>query len=134
MHQGLQRSALFLGEGAVVQKFNRALTREIEVGGERLAVTLSEQGLSFRVVGARKPPYEMTWAECLFACTKGFEHPPGEEETGAALKALRAGGKERLGGTRAKKEAAPPAPPPAPEAPPAPEPAATAQPPPAPAA
>jgi hypothetical protein len=80
---------------AVVQKFTRALTREIVVGEERLAVTLSEEGLSFRVVGSRKPPYDMTWTACLCAATQGREHEPSADETAAALKALRAGGKER---------------------------------------
>jgi hypothetical protein len=96
MQKGLERSALFRVEGAIVQKFTRALTREIEVGGgERLAVTLSEEGLSFRVVGSRKPPHDMTWAACLCACTQGREQPPSADELATALKALRAGGKER---------------------------------------
>jgi hypothetical protein len=82
-------------EGAVVQKFTRALTREIEVGSERLAVTLSEEGLSFRVVGSRKPPHDMTWTACLCACTQGRVQPPNPDEIETALKALRAGGKER---------------------------------------
>ena len=77
-----------------MQKFTRALTREIEVGGERLAVTLSEEGLSVRVVGTRKTPYSMTWAACLCALTQGREHPPSEEEMAATVKALRAGVKE----------------------------------------
>ncbi len=77
-----------------MQKFTRALTREIEVGGERLAVTLSEEGLQVRVVGTRKTPYSMTWAACLCALTQGREHPPSEEEMAATVKALRAGVKE----------------------------------------
>ncbi len=93
-----------------MQKFTRALTREIVVGEERLAVTLSEEGLSFRVVGSRKPPYDMTWTACLCACTQGREHEPGADETAAALKALRAGGKERPAGDTAKAETAPPVP------------------------
>jgi hypothetical protein len=112
-----------------VQKFTRALTREIEVGGERLAVTLSEQGLSFRVVGSRKPPHEMTWAACLVACTQGHEHPPSHDQLETAVKALRAGGKERpeqekpaqpegaAGGQEAVGQLAP-APPPPPATPP----------------
>jgi hypothetical protein len=107
----------------VVQKFNRALTREIEVGGERLAVTLSEQGLLFRVVGSRKPPYEMTWAACLSSCTHGREHPPGEAEIAEALKALRAGAKERP--AAAPSHAEPPSTPHAPEHPPADHPGGT---------
>ena len=77
-----------------MQKFTRALTREIEVGGERLAVTLSEEGLSVRVVGTRKTPYSMTWAACLCALTQGRERPPTEEELAATVKALKAGVKE----------------------------------------
>jgi cell wall assembly regulator SMI1 len=92
---------------AVVQKFTRALTREIVVGGERLAVTLSEEGLSYRVVGSRKPPYDMTWAACLCACTQGREHPPSDDEIAAALKLLRAGGKEAPAAKPASTDAAP---------------------------
>jgi len=106
-----------------VQKFTRALTREIEVGGERLAVTLSEEGMSFRVVGSRKPPHEMTWAACLVACTQGHEQPLSHDQLETAVKALRAGGKERpekekpappepAGGGQEAVGHAPPAPPP----------------------
>ena len=35
-----------------MQKFTRAITREIEVGGERLALTFTEQGMSVRPVGS----------------------------------------------------------------------------------
>ncbi len=109
-----------------MQKFTRALTREIEVGGERLAVTLSEEGLSFRVVGSRKPPHDMTWTACLVACTQGREQPPSPDEMDTALKALRAGGKERPekekpaqpegagGEQQPAAESAPPPPPPPP--------------------
>jgi cell wall assembly regulator SMI1 len=44
-----------------MQKFTRALTREVELHGERYAVTLSEQGVSLRPVGSRKPPQEASW-------------------------------------------------------------------------
>jgi len=98
-----------------VQKFTRALTREIVVGEERLAVTLREEGLSFRVVGSRKPPYDMTWTACLCACTKGREHEPSADETAAALKALRAGGKEHPAAAPAHPAAAAPTPTAAPE-------------------
>ena len=75
-----------------MQKFTRA-RREIEVGGERLAITLSEQGLSVRVVGTRKQPLEMTWAACMVACTKSGPQP-SDEEIAACVKAIRAGAKE----------------------------------------
>jgi cell wall assembly regulator SMI1 len=52
-----------------MQKFTRALTREVEINGERMAVTLSEQGVSFRRVGSRKPPAEITWAAVLAAAS-----------------------------------------------------------------
>ena len=48
-----------------MQKFTRPLTREIEVAGERLALTLHDQGLSVRPVGSRKPPWEFAWATVL---------------------------------------------------------------------
>ena len=48
-----------------MQKFTRPITREIDLNGQRLAVTFNEQGLSFRPVGTRKPPREMTWADVL---------------------------------------------------------------------
>ncbi|MGL4553995.1 MAG: SMI1/KNR4 family protein [Gemmataceae bacterium] len=50
-----------------MQKFTRALTREVEIGGERMAVTLSEQGVAIRPVGSRKPPTEVTWDAVLAA-------------------------------------------------------------------
>lgn len=48
-----------------MQKFTRALTREVEIDGQRMAVTLSEQGVSIRPVGSRKPPVELTWSAIL---------------------------------------------------------------------
>jgi cell wall assembly regulator SMI1 len=80
-----------------MQKFTRALTREIEVGGERLAVTLSEEGLSVRPVGARRPPHTLSWAACVCASTG---HPPAgpepsADELAAAVKALKSGGASR---------------------------------------
>jgi hypothetical protein len=45
-----------------VQKFTRSITREIELAGTRLALTLGETGLSVRPVGTRRPPWEMSWA------------------------------------------------------------------------
>lgn len=99
-----------------MQKFTRALTREIEVGGERLAVTLSEEGLTVRPVGARRPPYTLSWAACI--CTS-VGHPPAGpeptvEELSEAIKALKAGNKERPA-PKAAPAPAPgePAPPPA---------------------
>jgi len=50
-----------------MQQFTRNLTREIEVGGERLALTLSKDGLSVRPVGGRRLPYTRSWAAWVFA-------------------------------------------------------------------
>jgi cell wall assembly regulator SMI1 len=73
-----------------MQKFTRALTREIEVAGERLAVTLDEQGLTIRPVGARRPPHTMSWTACVCACV-GQGDAPSDEQVQHALKSLRAG-------------------------------------------
>ena len=48
-----------------MQKFTRPITREIDLNGQRLAVTFNEQGLSIRPVGTRKPPREITWTDLL---------------------------------------------------------------------
>jgi cell wall assembly regulator SMI1 len=86
-----------------MQKFTRALTREIEVGGERLAITLDESGLSVRPVGSRKPAHELSWAAAVCALAgrpSGAE--PAEAELRQALETLR-------GGPAAAKPADPPA-------------------------
>jgi cell wall assembly regulator SMI1 len=76
-----------------MQKFTRTLTREIEVGGERLALSLDEKGLSVRPVGGRKAPHSMTWT--TLACVLTGKAPAGDnptdQEIAAALKTLRAG-------------------------------------------
>src|SRR5579871_3746106 len=61
-----------------MQQFTRSLTREIEVGGERLAVTLSKEGLSVRPVGGRRPPHHMSWETWLCAVVA---HAAGQEPT-----------------------------------------------------
>jgi cell wall assembly regulator SMI1 len=76
-----------------MQKFTRALTREIEVSGERLAVTFSAEGLAMRPVGSRRPPHTMSWEAVVHACAnRGGAHAPGETDVGEALKAIKAGG------------------------------------------
>jgi cell wall assembly regulator SMI1 len=67
-----------------MQKFTRALTREIEVGGERLAITFSQDGLSVRPVGSRRTPHTMTWAALACACT-------GKVDISDALQTLKSG-------------------------------------------
>jgi hypothetical protein len=74
-----------------MQQFTRALTREIEVGGERLALTLSKEGLSVRPVGGRRPPHTMSWAACVCACVSGAGGEPTADQVEQALKAVRAG-------------------------------------------
>jgi cell wall assembly regulator SMI1 len=75
-----------------VQKFTRPLTREIEMAGERLALTLSAEGISVRPVGARKPPHEMSWTALLCLLTgPGAGHTPSTEEMAAAVAQLKKG-------------------------------------------
>ncbi len=75
-----------------MQQFTRSLTREIEVGGERLALTLSKEGLSVRPVGGRRPPHTMTWEEWLCACVSGNAgQQPTTEQIQEVLQAVRAG-------------------------------------------
>jgi cell wall assembly regulator SMI1 len=98
-----------------MQQFTRSLTREIEVGGERLAVTLSKEGLSVRPVGGRRPPHDMSWEAVLCACVAGAAGPPpSAEQLEEAIKAVRAGGSKPKEGATSPGEAAPPAAPPAP--------------------
>jgi cell wall assembly regulator SMI1 len=95
-----------------MQKFTRALTREVEVSGERLAVTFAAEGVSVRPVGSRRPPATLSWAGLLVAAGQG---EPVADQLAAALAALK--------GPAAKRAASPPAPAPAPpEQPPAPPP------------
>ena len=86
-----------------MQQFTRNLTREIVVGGERLALTLSKEGLSVRPVGGRRPPHTMTWEEWLCICVTGEgQKPPDEQIQQASLDAVRDGAaksKEKDGAT-----------------------------------
>jgi cell wall assembly regulator SMI1 len=75
-----------------MQQFTRSLTREIEVGGERLAITLSKEGLSVRPVGGRRPPHTMSWQACLHSCVTGVGREPSAEEIQQALEAIKKGG------------------------------------------
>jgi cell wall assembly regulator SMI1 len=76
-----------------MQKFTRPLTREIEVAGERLALTLSENGVSVRPVGSRKPPRELTWPAllCFLALNRAAPGEPSAEELSKAIAALKSG-------------------------------------------
>lgn len=78
-----------------MQKFTRPLTREIEVAGERLALTFNEQGMAVRPVGSRKPPWEMTWSALVHHLTASSASPPSSDEVTAALGKLKGGSKSR---------------------------------------
>jgi cell wall assembly regulator SMI1 len=84
-----------------VQKFTRPITREIELAGERLALTLTENGVQVRLVGSRKPPREIHWSALLCYLMSGASAigEPTPEAVAAAVQAMKAG--------------APPSPPPA---------------------
>jgi|SRR6516225_8708328 len=75
-----------------MMKFTRPITREIELGGERLAVTMTDQGVAFRHVGSRKQPREISWTAILCHATG---HSPvvdnnvSPELVKSALEALR---------------------------------------------
>jgi cell wall assembly regulator SMI1 len=77
-----------------MQKFTRALTREIEVAGERLAVTFSQEGMSLRPVGSRRPPHTMSWDALVCGCVQahGAEQACTAEQVSEAVKTLKAGG------------------------------------------
>jgi hypothetical protein len=72
-----------------MMKFTRPITREIELGGERLAVTMGEAGVAFRPVGSRKPPHEVSWAAILCCATGQMSSSTSPESITAALQALR---------------------------------------------
>src|SRR5262245_20750168 len=72
-----------------VQDFTRPITREVQVGGERLAISLSSKGISVRIVGSRKPPRELSWSAVFCRLMQAGGEPKPEEVT-AALKALKA--------------------------------------------
>ena len=64
-----------------MQKLTRALTREVEVGGERLTITLDAKGIH---IGSRG----LSWAAVLCALASGTE--PDDKAIGKAVEALRA--------------------------------------------
>jgi cell wall assembly regulator SMI1 len=74
-----------------MRSFTRTLTREIEVGGERLVLTLSKDGLSVRPVSGRRPPHTMSWPAWVCACVSGAGQEPTTEQLEQALKAVHTG-------------------------------------------
>lgn len=97
-----------------MQKFTRPLTREIELAGQRLALTMTEQGLSVRPVGARKPPREIGWARlcCLLAGSTPAGEEPTAEELNAVVEVLKKGPAEKSAGSAERSTAKPSEPPP----------------------
>lgn len=77
-----------------MQKFTRPLTREIELGSERISLTFAEDGIKIRLVGSRRPPYEISWARVVCAAT-GSSGEPSTAELAAALAAVKKGGAAR---------------------------------------
>jgi len=102
-----------------MQKFTRSLTREIEVGSERVAVTLDETGVSLRPVGSRRPPHVLSWSGVIHAATTKLA--PSAEQLSEALKILKQGGEKPP--TPSSEPPAPSPNPPAPSADAAPVPA-----------
>jgi cell wall assembly regulator SMI1 len=78
-----------------VQKFTRPLTREIEVGGERLALTFSDQGIAVRPVGSRRPPWEISWDTLVCHLTGAGQASPAPDDLAAAVGKLKGGGPSR---------------------------------------
>jgi hypothetical protein len=72
-----------------VQKFTRPITREIEFGGLRLAVTFGEQGIAVRPVGSRKPPREISWPAFLSHLTEHSGQEPTPEQIASAANSFK---------------------------------------------
>ncbi len=98
-----------------MQKFTRPITREIELGGERLALTLTEAGVSVRPVGSRRPPLELSWAALLGHMASGSAGEPSPEQLASAVQSLKGGARPSRPPSPAV--ATPPAAHPAPAAP-----------------
>lgn len=71
-----------------MQKFTRSLTREIEIGGERVAVTLDAEGVTLRPVGSRRTPHTLSWVSVVCAAAQGH---PSPDQIGQAVQALKKG-------------------------------------------
>jgi cell wall assembly regulator SMI1 len=91
---GFVLSACLVPGAGAVQKFTRPLTREIELGSARLALTFSESGVSIRPVGSRKTPWEVSWNTLVCYATGQLPKVAMEataEEAAAAVELLRKG-------------------------------------------
>jgi hypothetical protein len=75
-----------------VQKFTRPITREVELGDERLAFTFSEKGLGVRPLGSRKPPREISWGAVLVHMLgSGEGQAPSADQVKTAAESLKGG-------------------------------------------
>lgn len=74
----------------MAQKFTRPITREVELAGERIALTFTDAGISARIVGTRSEPKELDWSAVVLALSQGAP-PVSGEELAAAVKGLRPG-------------------------------------------
>jgi hypothetical protein len=73
-----------------VQKFTRPITREVELGGERLAFTFTEQGLAVRPLGSRKLPREISWGTVLVHMLGSSEgQAPSPDQIASAAASLK---------------------------------------------
>lgn len=86
-----------------MQKFTRALTREIELAGQRLKITLDEKGISVSLVGLRRAPREITWASLIAQLSTGAAAEPDAAALASAIESFKSGATTR--------KPAPPAPP-----------------------
>jgi hypothetical protein len=76
-----------------MQKFTRAITREVELAGERLAFTFDAEGITVRPVGSRRPPHGCSWASVAVHLAREDAPEPPSEDVAAAVGRLKAGGK-----------------------------------------
>jgi cell wall assembly regulator SMI1 len=75
----------------LVQKFTRALTREIELAGQRLKLTLDENGITISQVGSRRPPREISWAALIAQMSTAESREPDATALASALDSLKSG-------------------------------------------
>jgi cell wall assembly regulator SMI1 len=72
-----------------MQKFTRALTREIELAGHRLKVTLDEKGIAVSPVGSRRPPREISWNALVHLIQNESPPEPDPHALGETVEAMK---------------------------------------------
>jgi cell wall assembly regulator SMI1 len=90
-----------------VQKFTRPLTREIELAGERLALTFDETGISLRPVGSRRPPRQVSWAALICQIATGDGGTPAPEAVTEAVQSIKGGSPAKASPKKPESETAP---------------------------